>query len=196
MNLELRLSVEDSPNSAGVVVDAIRCCKVALDRGVGGMLVGPSAYFCKHPPQQFSDDVAAQLTDEFIAGEAIARIGGMNCLILAAGHGSRLREVSESKPLTPVAGKPLIAHVIDAARAAGATDFTVVTGHKAERVEASSPTLGRADRMRRAGRLGQAERPFGAGRRGADRWRLSAADVRPSLRSRDRAARDGRPRRR
>ena len=72
MNLELRLSVEDSPNSAGVVVDAIRCCKVALDRGVGGMLVGPSAYFCKHPPQQFSDDVAAQLTDEFIAGEAIA----------------------------------------------------------------------------------------------------------------------------
>jgi myo-inositol-1-phosphate synthase len=72
MNLELRLSVEDSPNSAGVVVDAIRCCKVALDRGVGGMLVGPSAYFCKHPPQQFSDDVAAQLTNEFIAGEAIA----------------------------------------------------------------------------------------------------------------------------
>ncbi|MGE0179912.1 MAG: inositol-3-phosphate synthase [Sphingomonas sp.] len=72
MNLELRLSVEDSPNSAGVVVDAIRCCKVALDRGVGGMLIGPSAYFCKHPPQQFSDDVAAQLTDEFIAGEALA----------------------------------------------------------------------------------------------------------------------------
>jgi myo-inositol-1-phosphate synthase len=72
MNLELRLSVEDSPNSAGVVVDAIRCCKVALDRGVGGMLVGPSAYFCKHPPQQFSDDIAAQLTDEFIAGEALA----------------------------------------------------------------------------------------------------------------------------
>jgi myo-inositol-1-phosphate synthase len=72
MNLELRLSVEDSPNSAAVVVDAIRCCKVALDRGVGGVLTGPSAFFCKHPPQQFSDDVAAQLTDEFIAGEALA----------------------------------------------------------------------------------------------------------------------------
>jgi myo-inositol-1-phosphate synthase len=72
MNLELRLSVEDSPNSAGVVVDAIRCCKVALDRGVGGALIGPAAYFCKHPPRQFSDDVAAQLTEEFIAGEAIA----------------------------------------------------------------------------------------------------------------------------
>ena len=72
MNLELRLSVEDSPNSAGVVVDAIRCCKVALDRGQGGVLIGPSAFFCKHPPQQFSDDVAAQLTEAFIAGEALA----------------------------------------------------------------------------------------------------------------------------
>jgi myo-inositol-1-phosphate synthase len=72
MNLELRLSVEDSPNSAAVVVDAIRCCKVALERGIGGVLTGPSAFFCKHPPQQFSDDVAAQLTEEFIAGEALA----------------------------------------------------------------------------------------------------------------------------
>ncbi len=72
MNLELRLSVEDSPNSAAVVLDAIRCCKVALDRGVGGALTGPSAFFCKHPPQQFSDDIAAQLTEEFIAGEALA----------------------------------------------------------------------------------------------------------------------------
>ena len=72
MNLELRLSVEDSPNSAAVVIDAIRCCKMALERGVGGALIGPSAAFCKHPPQQFSDDVAAQLTEEFIAGEALA----------------------------------------------------------------------------------------------------------------------------
>ncbi len=72
MNLELRLSVEDSPNSAAVVVDAVRCCKVALERGEGGVLVGPSAFFCKHPPQQFSDDVAAQLTEEFIQGEALA----------------------------------------------------------------------------------------------------------------------------
>jgi myo-inositol-1-phosphate synthase len=72
MNLELRLSVEDSPNSAAVVLDAIRCCKVALERGIGGALTGPSAFFCKHPPQQFSDDIAAQLTEEFIAGEALA----------------------------------------------------------------------------------------------------------------------------
>jgi myo-inositol-1-phosphate synthase len=72
MNLELRLSVEDSPNSAACVLDAIRCCKVALERGVGGALTGPSAFFCKHPPQQFNDDIAAQLTEEFIAGEALA----------------------------------------------------------------------------------------------------------------------------
>jgi myo-inositol-1-phosphate synthase len=72
MNLELRLSVEDSPNSAAVVLDAIRCCKVALDRGIGGALIGPSSFFCKHPPQQFSDDIAAQLTEEFIADEALA----------------------------------------------------------------------------------------------------------------------------
>jgi myo-inositol-1-phosphate synthase len=72
MNLELRLSVEDSPNSAAVVLDAIRCCKLALERGVGGALTGPSAFFCKHPPQQFSDDIAAQLTEEFIADEALA----------------------------------------------------------------------------------------------------------------------------
>jgi myo-inositol-1-phosphate synthase len=72
MNVELRLSVEDSPNSAACVLDAIRCCKVALERGEGGVLVGPSAYFCKHPPQQFTDDVAAQLTEEFIAGQALA----------------------------------------------------------------------------------------------------------------------------
>ncbi len=72
MNLELRLSVEDSPNSAAVVLDAVRCCMVALERGEGGALIGPSAFFCKHPPQQFSDDLAAQLTEEFIAGEAQA----------------------------------------------------------------------------------------------------------------------------
>ena len=72
MNLELRLSVEDSPNSAAVVIDAIRCCKLALERGEGGALIGPSAYFCKHPPQQFNDDLAAQMVDTFIAGSALA----------------------------------------------------------------------------------------------------------------------------
>ena len=69
MNIELRLSVEDSPNSAGIVIDAIRCCKLALERGQGGVLYSPSAYFMKHPPKQFTDDIANQLTEEFISGK-------------------------------------------------------------------------------------------------------------------------------
>jgi myo-inositol-1-phosphate synthase len=71
MNLELRLSVEDSPNSAGVAIDAIRCCKLALNRGKGGVLYSPSAYFMKHPPKQFSDYIAYRMTEEFIAGQDI-----------------------------------------------------------------------------------------------------------------------------
>ncbi len=68
MHIELRLSVEDSPNSAGVAIDAIRCCKLALDRGKGGALRSPSAFFCKHPPEQFTDEEARQMTEDFIAG--------------------------------------------------------------------------------------------------------------------------------
>jgi myo-inositol-1-phosphate synthase len=68
MDLELRLSVEDSPNSAGVTIDAIRCAKLALSRGQGGVLDGPSAYFCKHPPRQFTDDEAYQMIEHFING--------------------------------------------------------------------------------------------------------------------------------
>ncbi len=67
MNLELRLSVEDSPNSAGVVIDAIRCCKLALERGERGVLYAPASYFCKHPPRQYTDDKAFRMTEEFIA---------------------------------------------------------------------------------------------------------------------------------
>ena len=66
MDLELRLSVEDSPNSAGVVIDMIRCCKLALQNGVGGVLEGPSAYFCKHPPVQYTDDAAYEMIEDFI----------------------------------------------------------------------------------------------------------------------------------
>ena len=68
MNLELRLSVEDSPNSAGIVIDAVRCIKLALNRGEGGVLYPPSAYFMKHPPRQFSDDEAYHMTEAFIQG--------------------------------------------------------------------------------------------------------------------------------
>lgn len=66
MNIELRLSVEDSPNSAGVILDAVRCCKVALDRGEGGVLELPSAAFMKHPPVQYPDDQVFQLLDEYL----------------------------------------------------------------------------------------------------------------------------------
>lgn len=66
MHLELRLSVEDSPNSAGVAIDAIRCAKLALKRRIGGALISPSAFFMKHPPQQFPDSEAYRMTEEFI----------------------------------------------------------------------------------------------------------------------------------
>jgi myo-inositol-1-phosphate synthase len=69
INLELRLSVEDSPNSAGVVIDAIRCLKIALERKVGGVLISPSSYFMKHPIKQFSDETARDMVEDFIAGK-------------------------------------------------------------------------------------------------------------------------------
>ena len=69
LNLELKMEVWDSPNSAGVVIDAIRCCKLALDRGLSGTIVGPSAYFMKSPPIQYSDEEARVKTEAFIAGQ-------------------------------------------------------------------------------------------------------------------------------
>jgi myo-inositol-1-phosphate synthase len=71
LNCELKLEVWDSPNSAGVVIDAIRCIRLALDRGIGGALVGPSSYFMKSPPQQFTDNEAHALTEAFIRAESI-----------------------------------------------------------------------------------------------------------------------------
>jgi len=69
LNIELKLEVWDSPNSAGVVIDAVRCAKVALDRGISGPLLGPSSYFMKSPPAQFPDDVCHRMVEEFIAGD-------------------------------------------------------------------------------------------------------------------------------
>jgi len=69
IDLELRLSVEDSPNSAGVVIDAIRCCKIARDRGIGGVLTSPSAYFMKHPLIQYPDEKARDMVEAFIQGK-------------------------------------------------------------------------------------------------------------------------------
>jgi len=70
LNCEVKLEVWDSPNSAGVVIDAIRCVKLALDRGIGGPLYGPSSYFMKTPPKQFKDSVAREMTEGFIRGES------------------------------------------------------------------------------------------------------------------------------
>ena len=66
--IELKLEVWDSPNSAGIVIDAVRCVKLALDRKIAGPLIGPSAYFMKSPPVQFSDDAAREMVEEFILG--------------------------------------------------------------------------------------------------------------------------------
>ena len=68
LSVELKLEVWDSPNSAGVVIDAVRCCKLALDRGVSGAIVEPSSYFMKSPPVQFTDDEARRRTEAFIVG--------------------------------------------------------------------------------------------------------------------------------
>ena len=70
MNLELRLSVEDSPNSAGVAIDMIRCAKLAADRGLAGPVIPAAAYFCKHPPEQMTDDEAYVAVEDFIADRA------------------------------------------------------------------------------------------------------------------------------
>ena len=72
LQLEMKLEVWDSPNSAGVVIDAVRCAKLALDRGLSGSLRAPSAYFMKTPPVQYTDDQARQMVEAFIAGEAVA----------------------------------------------------------------------------------------------------------------------------
>ncbi|MBN1146889.1 MAG: inositol-3-phosphate synthase [Anaerolineales bacterium] len=69
LNLEAKLEVWDSPNSAGVVIDAVRCAKLALDRNISGPLIGPSSYFMKTPPKQFKDEVALEMTEAFVRGQ-------------------------------------------------------------------------------------------------------------------------------
>ncbi|MGZ8620642.1 MAG: hypothetical protein ACXWYE_12130, partial [Actinomycetota bacterium] len=69
LTIEMKLEVWDSPNSAGVIIDAVRCAKLALDRGIGGPLIGPSSYFMKSPPVQFTDEEAHQMVEAFIVGK-------------------------------------------------------------------------------------------------------------------------------
>ena len=68
LNIEYKLEVWDSPNSAGVIIDALRCAKVAMDRKIGGPLLSPSSYFMKSPPEQYTDVEALTRTQDFIAG--------------------------------------------------------------------------------------------------------------------------------
>jgi myo-inositol-1-phosphate synthase len=76
LNCEVKLEVWDSPNSAGVVIDAVRCAKLALDRGLSGALVGPSSYFMKSPPVQFTDNEARLRTEAFIRGDVSESMDG------------------------------------------------------------------------------------------------------------------------
>jgi myo-inositol-1-phosphate synthase len=89
LNVELKLEVWDSPNSAGVVIDAVRCAKLAMDNGVSGALIGPSAYFKKSPPRQFTDEEARRLTEEFIAEMVAGAKAGR------AASGRRRRDAGE-----------------------------------------------------------------------------------------------------
>jgi len=70
LNVEVKLEVWDSPNSAGVIIDAVRCAKIALDRELAGPIIGPSSYFFKTPPQQFRDDICREKVEAFISGES------------------------------------------------------------------------------------------------------------------------------
>jgi len=76
LNLELKLEVWDSPNSAGVVIDAVRCCKLAMDNGIAGEVVEPSSYFMKSPPKQFTDSQARELVEQFIKRNALKKAKG------------------------------------------------------------------------------------------------------------------------
>jgi len=84
LNVELKMEVWDSPNSAGVVIDAVRCCKLGLDNGLSGALIEPSAYFKKSPPVQFTDEQARQMTEEFIAKYGWKQTGQKQPLKVAA----------------------------------------------------------------------------------------------------------------
>jgi myo-inositol-1-phosphate synthase len=92
LNMELKLEVHDSPNSAGVVIDAVRCCKLGLDRGLTGSLEGPSSYFMKSPPRQVADSVARELTEQFIAGTPAQDVNGR-------GNGRTRTPVSATEPV-------------------------------------------------------------------------------------------------
>jgi len=98
LNIELKLEVWDSPNSAGVVIDAVRCCKLAMENGISGSLFGPSSYFMKSPPEQYHDQVARQKTAEFI--QNYGRV------IDLGGNGNGKKSKKAKSRITAVTAKP------------------------------------------------------------------------------------------
>ena len=115
LNVELKLEVWDSPNSAGVIIDAVRCAKLALDRGIGGPLLGPSAYFMKSPPVQYRDEEAREMVDAFArANSSTGRAGpprrplptqpARRSIGLTAGQAGRRRTGPALADLSPSAG--------------------------------------------------------------------------------------------
>ena len=152
LHLEMRLSVEDSPNSAGVVIDALRCAKLGLERGEGGPLEAPSSYFMKHPPVQLRDSVARDVCNAFIdagtariapipvsakiAARAASASSPRTALILAAGTGSRLvPNTSLPKPLAQVYGLTLAEWVVRTLRdSVDIRRFVVSIGYEADTV--------------------------------------------------------------
>ncbi len=97
INCEMKMEVWDSPNSAGVVIDAIRCAKLALDRKISGSLVGPSSYFMKSPPVQFTDDEARKKTEEFIEGGDEAVLPGPTTAAKRNGNGQRKQPAAKAR---------------------------------------------------------------------------------------------------
>ncbi|MHA3774646.1 inositol-3-phosphate synthase [Verrucomicrobiota bacterium sgz303538] len=97
LNCEVKLEVWDSPNSAGVVIDAIRCAKLAMDRGISGALTGPSSYFMKSPPVQFTDDEARRHVEEFIRGDQVLEIPSLAPAANRAGNGNSHRNGNSAK---------------------------------------------------------------------------------------------------
>ena len=110
LNLELKLEVWDSPNSAGVIIDAVRCAKLALDRGIGGPLLGPSAYFMKSPPVQYHDDVAQALVESFAAGAPRRGLAGRLRSTASGGPQTRMRSSGAGIPST-ASTRPMPSHM-------------------------------------------------------------------------------------
>ncbi|MCL4472325.1 MAG: inositol-3-phosphate synthase [Actinobacteria bacterium] len=98
LNIELKLEVVDSPNSAGIVIDAVRCAKLALDRGISGTLEGPASYFMKSPPAQHPDDICRNMTEEFIAGTSSAALTGDSSSAKPAAGKSPAKKAAARKP--------------------------------------------------------------------------------------------------